>query len=130
MNNDNISGADIRAEIHKTIDEIVQRGAQRLLAVALEAEVASYLARHNAKDEEGKATVVRNGYAKERTIASGAGDTECEREEGCIEKGGGEVGWKCALSANCTTTTNSQACQGREGRPARRLDDARRYSQH
>ncbi len=74
MNNDNISGADIRAEIHKTIDEIVQRGAQRLLAMALEAEVASYLARHTAKDEEGKATVVRNGYAKERTIASGAGE--------------------------------------------------------
>ena len=74
MNNDNISGTDLRAEIHKTIDEILQQGAQRLLALALEAEVASYLARHNAKDVEGKAKVVRNGYARERTIASGAGE--------------------------------------------------------
>ena len=74
MSNDSISDTDIRAEIHKTIDEILQQGAQRLLALALEAEVASYLARHNSKDDEGKAKVVRNGYAKERTIASGAGE--------------------------------------------------------
>jgi hypothetical protein len=63
MNNDNISSKDIRIEVHNTIDEIVRRGAQRLLAIALEGEVANYLARHNEKNEEGQAEVVGRGYA-------------------------------------------------------------------
>ena len=49
---------------------------QRLLAAALEAEVEAYLARHRQTDGQGQAQVVRNGYAKERTIQSGAGELQ------------------------------------------------------
>ena len=65
MSNDNISEADYRAVIRQSLDEILQQGAQQLLALALEAEVASYLAKHNSQNDQGLAKVVRNGYAKE-----------------------------------------------------------------
>ena len=74
MTNDNICSEDIRMETNQTIDEIVRRGAQRMLAAALEAEVTAYLAHFNEKDETGKSSIVRNGYAKERKIVSGAGE--------------------------------------------------------
>lgn len=66
---------EIRDEIHLTIDEIVCRGAQRMLVAALEAEVETYLAHHGqARDEQGHALVVRNGHARERTVQCGAGE--------------------------------------------------------
>ncbi len=73
MSNDSITLDEVREEIQLTIDEITRRGAQRMLAAALEAEVEAYLARYGQKDEQGRAQVVRNGYARERTIQSGAG---------------------------------------------------------
>ena len=69
MSNDSITLDEVREEIQLTIDEIARRGAQRMLAAALEAEVEAYLVRYGQKD----AQVVRNGYARERTIQSGAG---------------------------------------------------------
>ena len=73
MSNDSITLDEVREEIQLTIDEIAHRGAQRMLAVALEADVEAYLAMPGQKDEQGRAQVVRNNYARERTIQSGAG---------------------------------------------------------
>ena len=65
---------NVRDEIHLTLDELVRRGAQRMLATALQAEVNEYIQSHTQnRDEEGRALVVRNGYAQERTIQCGAG---------------------------------------------------------
>jgi transposase-like protein len=45
-----------------------------MLAAALEAEVATYIEAHReARDERGRALVVRNGHASPRTITTGAG---------------------------------------------------------
>ena len=55
------------------LQEILQTGARTLLASAVEAEVAYFLAEQNSGDP-GKATVVRNGYLPERTIQTGLGD--------------------------------------------------------
>jgi Phospholipase_D-nuclease N-terminal len=54
------------------IDEIVREGARRMLAAALEAEVAAYIAAHAGElDERGRRLVVRNGHAVPRpTLAS------------------------------------------------------------
>jgi hypothetical protein len=47
------------------IDEIVRDGARRMLAAALEAEVAAYIAAHaDQLDEHGRRLVVRNGRAE------------------------------------------------------------------
>lgn len=48
-----------------------------MLAAALEAEVAAYIEEQSGeRDEKGRARVVRNGHAKGRKIASGAGEIE------------------------------------------------------
>jgi putative transposase len=56
------------------LDELVLQGARRMLAVALEAEVAAYIEAHvQERDERGHRLVRRNGHGRERTIATGAG---------------------------------------------------------
>ena len=59
------------------LDEIARAGARRMLAEALEAEVADYIeAAREQRDEQGYALVVRNGYAREREVLLGAGAVE------------------------------------------------------
>jgi transposase-like protein len=58
------------------LDEIAREGARRMLAQALEAEVADYLARHQERDEHGRAQVVRNGKARPRKVTLGSGTIE------------------------------------------------------
>jgi transposase-like protein len=56
------------------IDVIVREGARRMLAAALEAEVAAYVAGHvDQLDERGRRLVVRNGHAEERQLLTSAG---------------------------------------------------------
>jgi transposase-like protein len=59
------------------IDEIVREGARRMLAAALEAEVAAYIAAHAEQlDEYGRRLVVRNGRAEPRQVLTSAGAVE------------------------------------------------------
>lgn len=59
------------------IDEIVRDGARRMLAAALEAEVADYIAAHAGQlDEHGRRVVVRNGHARPRQVLTSAGAVE------------------------------------------------------
>jgi transposase-like protein len=56
------------------LDEIVRDGARRMLAAALEAEVAAYIDAHvGGVDEHGRRLVVRNGHAMERQVLTSAG---------------------------------------------------------
>ena len=56
------------------IDKIVREGARRMLAAALEAEVAAYIAAHAGElDERGHRLVVRNGHAVPRQVLTSAG---------------------------------------------------------
>lgn len=67
----------VREEAMLDLDEIARRGARRMLAEALEAEVADYIeAARDERDEQGRALVVRNGYAREREVLLGAGAVE------------------------------------------------------
>jgi transposase-like protein len=59
------------------IDEIVREGARRMLAEALQAEVAAYIERFAGElDEQGRRLVVRNGYHDPRTVLTSAGAVE------------------------------------------------------
>jgi len=58
------------------LDELARQGAQRMIAMALEDEVAAYIERHRAERSEGKALVVRNGYARPRRVTVGSGTIE------------------------------------------------------
>jgi len=56
------------------LTEILRRGARKLLADAVEAEVAAYIEEHQHQvDEKGKRLVVRNGHKPEREILTGIG---------------------------------------------------------
>jgi transposase-like protein len=56
------------------LDEIVRDGARRMLAAALEAEVAAYIDAHVGEvDEQGRRLVVRNGHAAQRQVLTSAG---------------------------------------------------------
>jgi putative transposase len=56
------------------LTEVLHNGARRLLAEAVEAEVADWIDRHaDLRDAAGRRQVVRNGSLPERTIATGIG---------------------------------------------------------
>ena len=58
------------------IDEIVREGARRMLAAALEAEVAAYVGQFvDERDEAGRRLVVRNGRAEPRQVLTSAAES-------------------------------------------------------
>ena len=64
-------------ELRITLDEVLQRGALKMLHETLEAEVEEYIRRHReARDHRGHAQVVRNGKAPARTLVTGSGTLE------------------------------------------------------
>ncbi|MFN8089484.1 MAG: IS256 family transposase [Mycobacterium sp.] len=70
--NDNASGAG-----RSLLDEIVRDGARQMLAAALQAEVAAYVAQFaDQLDENGHRLVVRNGYHQAREVLTAAGAVE------------------------------------------------------
>ena len=62
------------------LTEILRDGAKRLLAEAIQAEVADWIGSHaHIKDVTGHRQVVRNGYLPERTIQTGLGDIQVQQ---------------------------------------------------
>jgi len=60
--------------VEDPLTEVLRNGARGLIAGAVQAEVAAYLARYaDVRDEAGRQMVVRNGYHRERTIQTGVG---------------------------------------------------------
>jgi transposase-like protein len=56
------------------LTDLLRTGAQQLIATAVEAELASYLAQFaDLRTETGHATVVRNGHHPERPFQTGIG---------------------------------------------------------
>jgi hypothetical protein len=65
--------ADEESAVGATLDELARAGAQRMIAAALQLEVAEYVARfREARDEGGHALVVRNGTARPRPVTTGS----------------------------------------------------------
>jgi transposase-like protein len=68
------SAREDAAALPSLIDEIVREGARRMLAAALEAEVAGYVGQFaDERDEAGRRLVVRNGRAEPRQVVTSAG---------------------------------------------------------
>ncbi len=65
-------------EIEETdsLTELLRIGAKALISKAVEAELAEMLSLHTDKLEDGRKTVVRNGYLPSRTIQTGIGEVE------------------------------------------------------
>src|SRR4051812_571061 len=69
-----LPGGEDENEIAVTLDELAREGARRLIAAALKAEADDYVERFaDARGEDGKRLVVRNGRARERRVTVGSG---------------------------------------------------------
>jgi hypothetical protein len=56
------------------LEEVLHKGAQKMLQVAIEIEVQQYIEKYQqALDEKGHRLVVRNGYLPERDLLTGVG---------------------------------------------------------
>lgn len=65
------------ASTSDVLSDILRQGAQQLLAISIETEVASYIEEHaGERDADGRRLVVRNGYREPRTIDTGVGKVE------------------------------------------------------
>ncbi len=71
MGNDNVITLKNPETTIDLLTEILRKGAQRLLATAVEEEVEQFLGYHNKPEE--KPRFVRNGYLPEREIQTGIG---------------------------------------------------------
>jgi len=66
--------AVISMQERSPLDETLREGARQMLRRAIEAEVADYVEAHRQEvAEDGRRLVVRNGYARQRTIVKGVG---------------------------------------------------------
>ncbi len=65
------------AAIVDPLTEVLHRGARKLLATAIEAEVEGFVTHYeDLRDEEGRQCVVRNGYLPEREVQTGIGQVK------------------------------------------------------
>jgi putative transposase len=59
------------------LSDILRQGARKLLADAVEAEVAEWMDQQaHLRDDQGRRQAVRNGHLFERTITTGLGSVE------------------------------------------------------
>jgi transposase-like protein len=72
--NDNVIKLSLPGTFEDQLTEVLRQGAQTLLAKAVEAEVADFLAKHaDLKIDDGLARVVRHGHLPEREVMTGIG---------------------------------------------------------
>lgn len=71
--------SEVRKDFELSLDEIAREGARRLLVQALKLEVEEYIQQNkNEVNDEGHRLVVRNGFAKSRTVTMGSGAIEVQ----------------------------------------------------
>ena len=74
MSNDNVVKLIQPGTFDDQLTEILRQGARALLAQAVEAEVADFLAKHaDLKTEDGRRRIVRHGHLPEREVMTGIG---------------------------------------------------------
>lgn len=75
-----VDGGSLALPGRDVLSEVLRDGAQRLLAQAIDAEVADWIERHAAiTDEKGRQQVVRNGHHPSRTLVTGVGPVDVKQ---------------------------------------------------
>lgn len=79
------------------LSEMLQEGARRMIATAIESELAEFMGRHAALCEErGHRAVVRNGYQPERSIVTGVGPVAVKVPK-TRDRSGQRIGFRSSL---------------------------------
>ena len=107
------------------LTEALRNGARSLLAQAVEAEVAAFLAKHtDLKTEDGRSRIVRHGHLPEREVMTGIGPVGVRQPRvraDSLTSSNPSKSWryaKAAASALGTRATVFVALALRDGTPA------------
>lgn len=110
------------------LTEVLRNGARALLAQAVEAEVAGFLAKHaDLKTEEGHRRVVRHGHLPEREVMTGIGPMLSASRQCVIERRrpmipGASASRRRSCRPTCVDRSRSRrrcrSCTSRVSRPA------------
>ena len=77
MKNDNVITLEKPAENEDVLTRMLRRGGRDLLTKAVEVELAEFLSQYqDVVDDQGRQSVVRNGYLPDREIMTGIGAVE------------------------------------------------------
>jgi transposase-like protein len=80
VENDTVVALRQPGEFEDLLTDVLRQGARKLLAQAVEAEVADFLAGHaDLTTEDGRHRLVRHGHLPERTIQTGIGSVEVQQ---------------------------------------------------
>src|SRR5271154_6573385 len=80
------------SESRDVLSDVLRQGAQKMLAQAIDAEVAEWIETHAAvRDEHGRRQVVRNGHLPSRTIITGVGPVEVRQPRVHDRRSGGDT---------------------------------------
>ncbi len=80
MKDDTVVALRQPGEFEDLLTDVLRQGARKLLAQAVEAEIADFLAAHaDLTTEDGRQRLVRHGHLPERTIQTGIGSVEVQQ---------------------------------------------------
>jgi putative transposase len=89
MSDDNVIQLIQPGSFSDPLTEVLRNGARSMLAKAVEAEVAAFLAKHaDLKTEDGRSRIVRHGHLPEREVMTGIGPVEV-RQPRARDRGAG-----------------------------------------
>ena len=102
MSDDNVVQLIQPGSFSDPLTEVLRNGARSLLAKAVEAEVAGFLAKHaDLKTDDGRSRLVRHGHLPEREVMTGIGPVAVRqprvRDRGADAKDAGRIRFTSAI---------------------------------
>jgi transposase-like protein len=102
MSDDNVVQLIQPGSFSDPLTEVLRNGARSMLAKAVEAEVASFLAKHaDLKTDDGRSRLVRHGHLPEREVMTGIGPVAVRqprvRDRGADAKDAGRIRFASAI---------------------------------
>jgi putative transposase len=73
MDKNSILAFNNKESVSDVLNELLKGGAQKLIHNAVEAELRELMFQHQRVSEDGKVSVIRNGYLSQREILTGIG---------------------------------------------------------
>ena len=73
MDNNSILEFNNKESVSDVLNELLRSGAQKLIHNAVEVELREFMSQHQGATEDGKVSVIRNGYLPKREILTGIG---------------------------------------------------------
>ena len=88
MDKNSILAFNNKESVSDVLNELLRSGAQKLIHNAVEAELREFMSQHQGVTEDGKVSVIRNGYLPKREILTGIGPVivHCTYSQGTLER--------------------------------------------